>query len=168
VPLPVETFERSGDDTPGTAPIVTVVCGTLASTTVPVVVTVADVGATVVVVPVVDTAVGDVVTVAVVGESSTVPVLDTVTDVVVPLVLALVLPLESLALMVVSSGGGSARATRGPAIEIAVAMTATARVRIAAFMVSSPVHRSWCAHRDLARRVTSTNGSGLSRSVTIR
>jgi hypothetical protein len=158
LPVPVETFDRSGAAPADPDPTVTVVDGTLAVAVVPVVVTVVVGAATVVVVPSVASEPEDVDAVTVVGLTSTVPVLETVADVVVPLIVsevpvvdvlavAVVLPLPfgSFTVMVVSSGGGSARAVRGPAIEIAAAMTATARVRIAAFMFSSPVHGSRCA-----------------------
>jgi len=149
-PLPVETFERSGEDPPDAVPTVTVVCGTLALADVPVVVAVTDGAATVAVVPLVETDPLVVVTVAVVSVTVTVPLLSRVVDTLASLTLAVVpvddtvgvlevvvtvvLPLGSLTTIGLSRGPGSARATSGPATDSAVASSVTAKVRFAPFI----------------------------------
>jgi len=153
-PLPVETFERSGEDPPDAVPTVTVVCGTLALADVPVVVAVTDGAATVAVVPLVETDPLVVVTVAVVSVTVTVPLLSRVVDTLASLTLAVVsvddavgalavvvtvvLPLGSLTTIGSGVGPGSAKATLGPLAVSAAVSTATATVRINAFIC----HRS--------------------------
>jgi hypothetical protein len=157
VPLPVEMLERSGEDTLGADPTVTVACGTLAVAVVPVVVAVTVGAATVVVVPLVDAEPPDVVTVAVVGVTSTVPVLETVTDVLV-----------SPTVIGPSSGPGSASARTGHDADSAAVRSATAKGRFIPSISSLlPTCCTWW-WPDRLRHFAGSNARVGAGSVTIR
>jgi hypothetical protein len=180
-PLPVETFERFGEDPPDTAPTVTVVVGTLAVAVVPVVVAVTVGADSVVVVPSVVTEPEDVVAVTVVSVTETVPVLDTVVDV-LALLTVVVVPGEAdgavtlVATQVVApaasmtavcpSGQVSARVVAGPAIDRATVNSATANVRIGVLISQRSLVVACGPER--VRHFARSNGCPRRGSVTIR